>query len=52
MLGLIDDPFTQDLQERQSKLVNASWIGCTAAKDESCVAEFRDGLINIKPFEQ
>jgi len=35
VLGLIDDPITKDLQESQSKLIGARWIGLAASEDES-----------------
>ena len=47
MLGFIEDCITQDLQESQSKLINARWIGLATAVDESSVTVFRDGLIRV-----
>ena len=47
MLGFIDDCITQDLQESQSKLINARWICFATAVDESSVTVFRDGLISV-----
>jgi len=47
VLGFIDDCITQDLQESQSKLINARWICFATAVDESSVTVFRDGLISV-----
>jgi len=47
VLGLIDDPITKDLQESQSKLIGARWIGLAASEDESGFCVFRGALINV-----
>jgi len=47
VLGLIDDPIAQDLQESQSKLINARWIDFVATENESSLSVFRDALTII-----
>ena len=51
MLGLIDDPIAQDLQESQSKLINARWIDFVATENESSLSVFRDALTIINLFK-
>jgi len=47
VLGLINDPITKDLQESQSKFINARRIALVASKDESSFCVFRDGLMSV-----
>jgi len=51
VLGLIDDPIAQDLQESQSKLINARWIDFVATENESSLSVFRDALTIINLFK-
>ena len=47
MIGLIDDSITKELEERQSKLIRARWIGFVAGEYESSLCVCRNGLITV-----
>ena len=50
MLGLVDDPVAKDLQERQSELIKARWIGFAPSEHESSFRMFRDGFTSGNLF--